>query len=319
MRRILCWRLRAGDPASLFDEPDAAGGRLMHWFHRHGEDAGSTPSDVGSTELAAFNTIWFGDANFPLSEDVFGALLTGGANHMFVMPTTKRRAQVEPAHPYGHYDPTLGRSNPRWRELDAAGLARQVIAEHAKWEFGSPWVFCNEISYSQWRAMAIDEYRRWTVTYAQTLAAGGLVPAVYSPIKKPNNERAEWSVLAEVGYVAIEGYLDGPSVAAARDPSAYCASQYSDMRSHFEAQGVPVERSVLVEHYAQTPSGTGWGRGGLALEDWLKVIPARVAGARMAGFTFIGSYGWGYNRMQVPDADNVATATAYIAATQSGL
>jgi len=292
---------------------------MKDWLHRREENAASPQSDGGSAALAAFNAMWFGDANFPLSEDVFGALLTGGASHMFVMPTTKRRPQVEPAHSYGQYDPSLGRSNPRWRELDPAELARQVVAEHEKWAFGSPWVFCNEISYSQWRAQAIDEYRRWVVTFAQTLSAGGLTPAVYSPIKNPNNERSEWSALAAVGYVAIEGYLDSAAVAAARDASGYCAEQYAAMRSHFEAQGVPVDRCVLVEHYAQTPSGTGWGRGGLPLDDWLDVIPARVTGARMAGFTSIGSFAWGYNRMQVADADIVATATAYIAATQSAI
>jgi hypothetical protein len=90
------------------------------------------------------------------------------------------------------------------------------------------------------------------------------------------------------------------------------------MRSHFEAQGVPVARCVLVEHYAQTPSGTAWGRGGLPLDDWLAVIAARVAGARLAGFARIGSFAWGYNRMQAPDSDIIATATAYVAATQSG-
>jgi hypothetical protein len=291
----------------------------MHWFHRQDEDAGSGRSGDGSPGLTVFNTVWFGDANFPLSDDVFEALLTSAANHTFVMPTTKRRAQVEPAHPYGQYDPTLGRSNPRWRELDATELARQVIAEHEKWQFGSPWVFCNEISYSQWRALAIDEYRRWIVEFAQTLAAGGLVPAVYSPMKNPNNERAEWSALAAAGYVAIEGYLDGTAVAATHDPSGYCAAQYAGMRSHFEAQGVPVNRCVLVEHYAQTPSGTAWGRSGIPLDDWLSVIPARIAGARMAGFTLIGSFAWGYNRMQVADAEIVETATAYVAATQSGI
>lgn len=292
---------------------------MMSWFHRHEVSAASPQAAAGAAELSAFNSMWFGDANFPLSEDVFGALLTGGANHTFVMPTTKRRTQVEPAHPYGHYDPTLGRSNPRWRELDAVELAGRVVAEHEKWDFGSPWVFCNEISYSQWRAMAIDEYRRWTVTFAQTLAADGLVPALYSPIKKPNNERDEWAALAAVGFVAIEGYLDAASITSARDPSGYCASQYADMRAHFEAQGVPVDRCVLVEHYAQTPSGTAWGRGGLSLEDWLSVIPARIAGARMAGFARIGSFAWGYNRMQVPDAEIIATAHAYVAATGSGV
>jgi hypothetical protein len=291
----------------------------MHLFHRHEQSGGSQQPDLGSRELAAFDTIWFGDANFPLSEDVFDALLASGANHVFVMPTTKRRAQVEPAHPYGQYDPSLGKTNPRWRENDPAELAQRVVAAHEQWEFTSPWVFCNEISYSQWRAQAIEEYRRWTVTFAQTLAAGGLVPVVYSPIKRPNNERHEWSALAAVGYVGIEGYLDATSIAAARDPSGYCASQYAEMRSQFEAQGVPAERCVLVEHYAHTPSGTAWGRGGLPLDDWLSVIPARVAGASMAGFASIGSYAWGYNRMQVPDADIVATANAYVAATQSGL
>ncbi len=48
------------------------------------------------------------------------------------------------------------------------------------------------------------------------------------------------------------------------------------------------------------------------------VIPARIAGARMAGFSLIGSYGWGHNRMQVADAEIAATATAYIAASPAG-
>ncbi len=78
----------------------------MHWIHRHEQDGNAGPSLAGAAALAAFDTMWFGDAAFPLSEDVFAALLAGGANHMFVMPTTKRRAQVEPAHPSGHYDPT---------------------------------------------------------------------------------------------------------------------------------------------------------------------------------------------------------------------
>jgi hypothetical protein len=234
------------------------------------------------------------------------------------MPTTKRRAQVEPAHPYGQYDPTLGRTNPRWRDADPLELAAQVAVDHERWGFSSPWVFCNEISYSQWRAQAIEEYRRWVVAFAQALAGDGLVPVVYSPIKRPNNERPDWAALAAAGYVAIEGYLEPAGITAARDPVGYCAAQYDEMRGQFEAQGVPVERCVLVEHYAHTPGGIAWGRGGLALDDWLSVIPARVAGARAAGFASIGSFAWGYNRMQVPDADIVATANAYVAATQSG-
>jgi hypothetical protein len=292
---------------------------MMQWFHRHAQDGAPGQPESGTGVLAVFNTLWFGDAHFPLSEELFAALLAAGPNHTFVMPTTKRRAQVEPDHPYGQYDPTLGRTNPSWRGVDPAELAQRVIAEHEQWQFGSPWVFCNEISYSQWRAQAIEEYRHWIVVFAQTLASAGLVPAVYSPIKKPNNERAEWSALTAAGYIAIEGYLDAPSVAAAADPAGYCASQYADMRSHFEAQGAPVERCLLVEHYAQTPSGTAWGRGGLPLEQWLGVIPARIAGAHQAGFGQLGSFGWGYNRMQAPDADSVATASAFLAATSAGL
>lgn len=293
---------------------------MVPWFHRH-EQGGDSQQQAapGSGELAVFDTLWFGDASFPLSEAVFDALLASGANHVIVMPTTKRRAQVEPIHPYGQYDPSLGRTNPRWRDTDPVELARKTVAAHEQWEFSSPWVFCNEISYSQWRAQAIEEYRRWIVTFAQTIAAGGLRPVVFSPIKKPNNERREWSALAEVGYVGIEGYLDAAGITSAREAADYCATQYAAMRSQFEAQGVPVDRCVLVEHYAHTPSGVAWGRGGLVLDEWLGVIPARVAGARMAGFASIGSYAWGYNRMQVPDTDIVATANAYVTATQSGL
>jgi hypothetical protein len=41
--------------------------------------------------------MWFGDANFPLSEEVFTTLLTG-RTHIVVMPTTLRAAQVAPQH-----------------------------------------------------------------------------------------------------------------------------------------------------------------------------------------------------------------------------
>src|SRR5579871_5096560 len=244
----------------------------IHWIHRQPDGSDPKQQAPDPAELIAFDTVWFGDANFPLSEQVFDALLTSGPNHVFLMPTTKRRAQVEPTHPYGQYDPTLGRTNPRWRETDAARLAEQVLATHAQWSFSSPWVFCNEISYSQWRAQAVEEYRSWVVAFAQALAAGGLVPVVYSPIKRPNNERRDWSALAAAGYVAIEGYLDAAAVAGDGDPPAYCATQYSQMRAQFEAQGVPAERCILVEQYAHTPSGTAWGRGGLGLDDWLEVI-----------------------------------------------
>jgi hypothetical protein len=44
--------------------------------------------------IDAFDTMWFGDANFPLSEEVFETLLSGSRNHVVVMPTTMRKAQV---------------------------------------------------------------------------------------------------------------------------------------------------------------------------------------------------------------------------------
>jgi hypothetical protein len=259
--------------------------------------------------------MWFGDARFPLSEEVFEALLAGGANHVFVMPTTLRRAQVTPTHPYGHYDPRLGRSNAHWRDVDAGQLAQAVVADHEKWGFDTDWVFSNEISYSQWRTSANEEYRLWLVAFVESLASAGLTPAVYSPITDPRSEGDKWSALAAAGHVAVEGYLDAASVARAHDASAYSATQYAAIRASYEALGVPVDRCILVEHYSQTAGGTGWGRGGLALDDWLGVIGARIAGAREAGFTRFASYGWGYNPMSAPDSDIVATATAYVDAT----
>jgi hypothetical protein len=263
--------------------------------------------------------MWFGDARFPLSEEVFTALLTGGANHVFVMPTTLRRSQVTPAHPYGHYDPRLGRSNAHWRGVDAAQLAEAVVSDHEKWSFDTDWVFSNEISYSQWRASANDDYRLWLVEFVESLAGAGVVPAVYSPITDPRSERDKWSALAAAGYVAVEGYLDAAGVAAARDASGYCATRYAAIRSSYEAVGVPLGRCILVEHYSQTAPGTGWGRGGLGLGAWLAVVAARIAGAREAGFALLASYGWGYNPMGAPDSDIVATATAYLAATPAGV
>jgi hypothetical protein len=266
--------------------------------------------------INAFDTLWFGDANFPLSEDVFAALLTSGRNHVVVMPTTLREAQVAPGHDYAQYDNHLSRANASWRSVDPVELAQQVTSTRAKWQFSSPWVFCNEISSSQWRATANEAYRVWAVSFVQALAETGVVPVVYSPVMQPRSESDNWSALAAAAYVAIEGYLDPDGVLGARDPGDYCASSYASIAAGYQAQGVPLDRCVLIEHYAQTAAGIGRGRGGLDLDDWLRVIAARVAGASAAGFSHIGSYAWGYNQMGVADSEIVATATAYIEATQ---
>jgi len=265
--------------------------------------------------IDVFDTIWFGDANFPLSEEVFETLLSGGRNHVVVMPTTMRKTQVTPGHAYAQYDTRLSRANANWRNVDPAHLAQQVVGARTSWEFDSPWVFCNEISHSQWRASANEEYRVWAVAFAQALAGAGLVPALYSPVPFPLSESDKWSALASAGYVAIEGYLNPAGVVSASDPADYCRTQYASIASHYQAQGVPVDRCVLVEHYAQTADGLGRGRGGLALNDWLKVIDARVAGASAAGFSVLGSYAWGYNQMAVADSEIVATARRYVEAT----
>jgi hypothetical protein len=266
--------------------------------------------------INAFDAMWFGDASFPLSEEVFTTLLRSGRNHVVVMPTTLRQAQVAPGHDYAQYDNHLSRANTNWRSVDPVELAQQVIGARAKWEFNSPWVFCNEISSSQWRATANEAYRVWAVSFAQALAETGVVPVVYSPVMYPRSESDNWSALAAAGYVAIEGYLDPNGVLGARDPADYCSTSYASIASSYQAQGVPLDRCVLIEHYAQTATGIGRGRGGLSLEDWLRVIAARVAGASAAGFSHLGSYAWGYNQMRVADSEIVATATAYIEAAQ---
>jgi hypothetical protein len=263
----------------------------------------------------SFDAMWFGDANYPLGESVFTTLLASGRDHVVVMPTTRRREQVSAGHDYGQYDTRLARANTRWRQVDPTQLAQQVADDHAKWEFGSPWVFCNELSYTQWRTSANEEYRVWAVTFAQALADAGLTPAVYSPIQGPLGESDNWSALAAAGYVAIEGYVDPSAVVGAADPADYCEGLYTSVASRYEAQGVPIDRCVLVEHYAQTLAGTGRGRGGLDLQSWLSVIGARIAGARAAGFTFLGSYAWGYNQMDAPEDELIATANAYVDAT----
>ncbi len=266
--------------------------------------------------IDAFDAMWFGDANFPLSEDVFEALLAGGRDHVIVMPTTLRKAQVAPGHDHAQYDNHLSRANTSWRNVDPVELAQQVMSTRAKWEFSSPWVFCNELSSSQWRASANEAYRVWAVSFAQALAQLGVLPVVYSPVMNPRSEGDNWSALADAGYVAIEGYLDPAGVVGAADPVGFCRTSYASMAASYQAQGVPLDRCVLIEHYAQTATGTGRGRGGLGLGDWLQVVGARIVGAIAAGFSHVGSYAWGYNQMGVADSEIVATARAYIEATQ---
>lgn len=258
--------------------------------------------------VRAFDCVWFGDASYPLSEDVFQALLDS-PQRVVVMPTTNRRAQVAPWHVHAHYSPELSRAQQdgKWMTTDPVALARQVVEFHEQQGFYAPWVFCNEISYKTWRQTVNEPYREWVNTFAEALADGGLWPVVYSPIEDPRSEADNWSRLARAGYVGIEGYLDPVKV----DSVEYCADAYAEMRDAYVRLGVPQERQVLVEIFAQTVAGATYGRGGLPLVDWLNVVRCRVAGAKAAGFGMIGSFEWGYNAMGVSGAELRAGVRAY--------
>jgi hypothetical protein len=160
------------------------------------------------------------------------------------------------------------------------------------------WIVLNEISSSLWQTDAT--YRLWAadVVHALRIAYGYNV-ILYSPFPNPGANNSDWQNVSADAYIGIENYLSGAEVQANGLSVSYCQGQYQSSINSYTGRGVPRARLMLGEHFAQTLSGTSYGRSGISSNDWDITIVVRDQAAVNVGFSGFLSYAWGGNDMGV--------------------
>jgi hypothetical protein len=177
------------------------------------------------------------------------------------------------------------------------------------------YVVLNEISSGVWPNT--PEYRTWLkgVVYKLNVVYGHEV-ILYSPFPTAAANAADWQYLAKYSHIAVEVYLSGAEMQSHGFSVSWAQGQYqSTITSYTQTVGVPRDRLILGEHFAQTVSGTGYGRDGVAYSDWDSAILARSQAAHSLNFPGYITYAWGKNGMQVSDADLIHFEQTYVAQT----
>lgn len=176
------------------------------------------------------------------------------------------------------------------------------------------WLILNEISAGSWPGN--QSYRTWLIGVCTRLHnTYGHAVIVCAPFTVPANNAADWTALGAVANVGIEGYLSGALINSHANSVSWCQSQYQNFLNHFTAVGVPASKCFLVEDFAQTTSGTNWGRGGCSYAGWDNAINARSTAAHNIGFPGFVSFAWGFNDMLVSDTDLLHFEDTYRAKT----
>jgi hypothetical protein len=160
------------------------------------------------------------------------------------------------------------------------------------------WVVLNEISAGLWPSDA--NYRTYVRDIVHTLrTVFGYTVIVYSPFPNPGANSTDWQAVAADAYIGIENYLSGSEVMSQGFSVSYCQSQYQSSITSYTALGVPRAKLMLGEHFAQTLSGTSYGRSGVSSNDWDSALIARDQAAQNVAFAGFLSYAWGGNDMGV--------------------
>jgi hypothetical protein len=166
------------------------------------------------------------------------------------------------------------------------------------------WVVLNEISTSLWPGNSA--YRTWLINCVTRLHdTYGHATILFSPFKNPYQNGADWQTLTAKCRIAIEGYLSGHDINASGNSVSWCQTQYQSFKNSYTALGVASSQLFIAENYAQTVSGTNWGRSGVSYAGWDNAINARTTAQRNVGFAGSIGYGWGKNAMLVSEADMV--------------
>jgi hypothetical protein len=226
--------------------------------------------------------------------------------HFVAMPTDSHRAQI---HANGNalagyinaLNDDFGKKSGHDAAVDA--LAAMKVAYNGKLP---QYVIVNEISAGTWPANA--EYRQYVVDFASTLAEAGKTPIVAAPFDAPKSNADSWSALAKVGYVAAEIQITGPEVVA---DAGYAQRTLENSVSAYGHLGVAKSRLMFLDNYSNSTPGTEWGRSGVSLDDWKKVIVARTNAAAAVRFAGYVSYAWEGNTGESSSATRIGLEKLY--------
>jgi len=188
--------------------------------------------------------------------------------------------------------------NSLWGSASGEAKADEVMASADVSFHGAvpKWFLVNELSAGLWPDNA--DYRSYVRGFAARLHGHyGKDVVIASPFPSPGNNSADWTALKDNAYIAAEVQLTGAEVNASGNSVSWCAAQYQDTVQHYANVGVPLSRLMLVDNFANTTAGAGWGRAGVSAQGWRNAIAARIAAAAQVGFAGYWSYAWANNAM----------------------
>jgi hypothetical protein len=177
------------------------------------------------------------------------------------------------------------------------------------------WIALNEIS-SSWVSDA--NYRAWVIAVASRLKnTYSHTVITFTYYDNPGTANASsWQSLAAVSYIAVEKYLSGATVNANGNSVSWCQTQYqTSLNTWLANTGVSSTKLYYGEDFAQTTSGSSFGRAGCSYAGWDNAIKARADAAHNIGFAGYFSYAWNWNQMNVSDADLIHFEGTYAAKT----
>lgn len=232
--------------------------------------------------------------------------------HMLMMPTDSQRATINGAgNFYGCYYNSLSSLYGTYNGSQAADQIENYITTNCTSGGVKPtWVCLNEISGSLWPSDSA--YRAWLRTCIGRLKATyGHSIILCAPFTNPANNASDWVPLSGNCYIGIEGYLTGHDVNASGNSVSWCQTQYQSFKNSYLNLGIAASQIYLVEHYANTVSGTAWGRSGVSSAGWDNAIKARINGMKNVGFAGYVGFGWEHNGMGISEAEQCQHEDTY--------
>jgi hypothetical protein len=195
----------------------------------------------------------------------------------------------------------------------AANMFRSyAVTNHGNTGAVPQWISLNEISSSLWQNS--PEYREWLkATVARLHDTYGHEVIVFSPFSNPlNPDRApDWQAIAAKAYIGVENFLSGEEVRNAGYSLSWAQDQYKVSLDSYTSKGVDPSRLMLLEYFAHTVAGTGYGRAGVPIDEWVRTINLRSDAIRNVGFAGFIGYAWSKNNMLVSDAEMYQAIEAY--------
>jgi hypothetical protein len=234
--------------------------------------------------------------------------------HFISMPTDTNRPTINANGNFmaGYYN-TLNSLYGVYNGSQAADqIQNYLVANFTSNGVVPQWLILNEISSGSWQSDA--NYRAWLRTCIGRLKATyNHATILCAPFTHPASSASDWQALSQNCYIGIEGYLTGAAVNGSGNSSAWCATQYSSFKTSYLNLGIASSQLFLVEHYANTVSGTAWGRSGVSSAGWDNAIRARMTGMKSVGFAGYVGFAWEHNGMGITETEQDQHEDAYAA------